>query len=415
MSIDVVLFVEHVDRELDSAVRVAQELAARRTGAAVLSVNFHSHLLVTRRWRPRVVLFPYIMGSDDWPVALVRDLYGPRIHYVNMNWEQLLSPVNRDYKAPREPFQQREVLQLAWDESFAAYLERHEVSRDRIRVVGNLAEELLAARLRERPRLRARLAAELGADPEVPWLFFPLNYGWAFLSDRLVEKRIEQGFDPERAWEYREFSIRNRDAYVRWVTTAARALPDRVFVVRPHPNVSTEEYQVVFQALVGGVPSNVHLSKAHSVREWLPASDAVLSSWSTVVWDAARVGIPGILIAPFPRPKWLNVDWNDRVENLTDEASFVERLRAVRVRDAEVSGSARGAVERYAEVVTSLLNGSGSSVRGRRTPGRYALLKSVQSALRGALFSMPWLGRRLNAGLAVDYFRPRIFPPDSTS
>lgn len=67
--------------------------------------------------------------------------------------------------------------------------------------------------------------------------------------------------------------------------------------MRPHPSITEDDYKKVFDEIIGYIPKNIYLNKAHSIREWIVASDIVGSSWSTSVWDAFL----------FKRPEWLDV------------------------------------------------------------------------------------------------------------
>ena len=52
-------------------------------------------------------------------------------------------------------------------------------------------------------------------------------------------------------------------------------------ILRPRPSVSTGEFLGFFRHRVGGDTGRIRFLKEGSVREWIMASDVVISSYST--------------------------------------------------------------------------------------------------------------------------------------
>lgn len=410
--IDVVFFVEHADRELDVICRIADLLRAQGVTSVILSIFFHAHLLL-HNYKARVFVFPFVMCPKNWPTRLVHEMYGDSVLYVNMNWEQLLSPANREYKKPRNSFQRRCVRQIAWDESFRAYLLEHGVEEDNIHVIGNPANEILRQQLSKRGELRQMLSQELGLDSERVWLFFPMNYGWAFTSDYLTRTRVAAGYDERIAWEYKAFSQRNLRTFIEWTSAQAKGFKEKLFIVRPHPSVSCEQYRDRFLDINGDAETNIIITKHRSVREWLPTVDAVFSSWSSVAWDAYNVGIPSYLLAPYGRPGWLNAEWKDKLPNITTVEEFGDTIARVTLLPMSklIEGKAQGAIARHVELLYSLI--SEMNLRAPE-PQRMHLhwltsLKLLKVFAYSHIFRHPRLGKLTNEPLLYDFFTPRVF------
>lgn len=406
--IDLLFFVEHVDRELHSVQRIASALNRAGCTTAVLSVFFHSHLAVSK-YRAKVYVFPYVMGPEDWPVRAVREMYGDTVTYVNMNWEQLLSPVNLAYKRPRNEFQRETVVQIAWHEQFRQYLLSHAVAPDRVHVLGNPAHQILREQLAERADCRGRLGSDLGLDQAKTWVFFPMNYSWAFSPDLVIRRKIANGYDPQVAWEHRAFARRNMDTFIGWVNRQARQHPDKLFIVRPHPSVSCDQWEGRFSDLVGQKAENIVISKHLSVREWLPAADAVYTSWSTVAWDAYNAGIRAFLIAPYGRPDWLHVDWNDLVPNLTTEAAFAESLAAVTpLKELQLHGEVPAGIDQHAGFLHGLVREAAARPQWRLPRHWRTWAKLVQSWCYRRLFRHRAIGRKIDQRIMYDVFEPVV-------
>lgn len=411
---DVVFFIEHVDRELDVILEIAERLAAGGLRSRILSVFFHGHQLL-RAPVPLAVVVPYVTGESGWPARLATELYGKSVPIVNMNWEQVLMPANQHYKRPRDDFSRFGVYHVAWDPAFHRFLSGHAVPDDRIGICGQPAEELFRQQLSLGPEIRRELAASLTLPSDVPWLFFPTNYSWAFTTDFLVRTRIQAGYDEATAWAYRDFARASHTIFATWLCATAQAQQDRLFIVRPHPSVSEEQYRDRFMDVHGGVPDNVVVTKAGNVRQWLPAVDAVFTSWSTVGLDAHRAGIPAYLIAPFEWPSWLFMEWLEALPNLLTESDFSAATAAVTRMTRQADAGTSGSLDAHASFIAAVIKQAPARRTFRPSHLRaWTWLKLLKCAVYSAAYSRS-LGSRINHELTYDYFGQRTVEPSSKS
>lgn len=313
--VDVIFFVEHKDRELESIKLIAEKLKEQGKSSLIFSVYFHVHYLYL--YKAKTFVFPYLINQNDWPVSFVYKMYGDSVEYINMNWEQLLFPVNIEYKKPQDDFVKKKVKHISWDEHFKNYLINNGVSNENIKVTGNPANEVLYNLLDKKDEWRLKLSKELDLDTNRKWLFLPMNYAWAFSSDKLIQSKINKGYPEDKAWMHREYSQKCLNQFIYFIEKISKEY-DYEIIIRPHPSITEDDYKKVFDKTIGYIPKSIYLSKAHSIREWIVSSDIVGSSWSTSVWDAYNVGKPVFLFTPFKRPEWLDVWWNDEVVNLDD-------------------------------------------------------------------------------------------------
>ena len=278
-------------------------------------------------------MFPYLISRNDWPVSLVYDMYGDSVSYVNMNWEQLISRANEEYKKPQDDFVKKCVNHIAWNTHFKDYLVNSGVSEGSIKITGNPANQKMYRMLDQKQDWRKKLSIEHHLDKDKKWLFMPMNYGWAFSSDGLINAKIKKGYPEQIAWKYREYS---KKCLVKFLFFVDAISEEYEIIVRPHPSITIDDYINVFEKELGYVPNNVTLNKAYSIREWIVASDLVGSSWSTSVWDAYSIGKPVFLFTPYERPEWLDVWWNDEVANLVSFTGVeFSSIKNIQSQDAE--------------------------------------------------------------------------------
>ncbi len=82
-------------------------------------------------------------------------------------------------------------------------------------------------------------------------------------------------------------------------------------------------------------PRRFHLIKQGSAREWVIASDTVVSSYSTVLIEGVLAGKSVLRVAPEPTPGALHYDWCDLVPAAETRDAFIAACLAD---DAGASG-----------------------------------------------------------------------------
>lgn len=283
--VDVIFFVEHKDRELESIKLIAEKLNNMGYSSIILSTIFHLHYLLL--YKAKVFVFPYLISKNDWPVNLVYKMYKENITYINLNWEQLIAPVIQQYKKPNDSFVKSIVKHISWDDDgFKDFLIESGVEDNNIRITGNPTNFILfELNKKDNQSLKNNIAKEFLIDPKKEWLFMPMNYGWAFSSDKTIKAKILKGFPEKEAWEYRGYSQKCLNEFINEISEKE----DIEIIIRPHPGVSIEEYNKKFKEIIGKVPKNIFILKNYTIREWIIVSDIIGSSWSTSAYDAQKI------------------------------------------------------------------------------------------------------------------------------
>jgi surface carbohydrate biosynthesis protein len=317
----VLYLVEHVARELDIACAV-QSLAQRRHG---LDVDVRSIVYDLDSPQPgpppRLVVVPFFGSRVSYGVRKVVTLFhGATV--INLQFEQLVSPGNQSIKGPRDTVARAQVLQCAVGDFYVNFLK----SRGAERVVrtGSLPCQLYRAPYRRfYEGQRESLAAHFGLDPHRRWIFFPENFGAAFFSKRQIRQRLKNGYRPEELLAYCQTS---RDAFeqiMRWCAEAAR-LDAAEIIIRPRPSTASKSFEAAFREVAGAPPERLHFIKENSVRDWIVASDAVVSSFSTTILEAAVAGQPAYLLAPQPLPRSMQSEWHKEAAQITRREEFLK-------------------------------------------------------------------------------------------
>lgn len=329
--VDVLIFVEHKDRELETACEIAGRLK-REYGlkVAVSSAIFHS-LLAAIFVRPKVLVSPFPGIGAGSVIALFRSIYGDKITYINLNLEQFLSSLNRSIRIPKGPFTRMKLKQFCWGKRFKKFLVSNGVSEENVFITGKPAISILKSKMSEgKANHRSKIAKQFGLPAQVRWLFFPMSCGIAFSSDYHMKTRISAGWNKEWTWTYRKYANDTLNEIFRWIAGLKDVADGRdyLIILRPHPSVSVAQYEERLMQVVGHIPSYVHISKDLTAHDWLLASDACYATLSSVALDANIAGLPAFRIEPQPLPPFLeNEDWLKGLPRLTTFDEFYSSIR----------------------------------------------------------------------------------------
>jgi len=282
-----------------------------------------------RDYRPRLIAVPYFFSRRDPGIReLLRRFPGAKI--VNLALEQLLSEGNKKFRSPKDEAARHQVLHLAAGDFFRDFLCEHGVRHENVAIVGSPPVELYRRPYRSYfDGKREAFAQRYGLDLNKPWLFFPENFGAAFLGRSAIRFRIRRGAEPAEVYAYRDFSRDSFQEIMPWCRDAA-ALGTFEVIIRPRPATARDAFVHAYEEVAGDVPKrNLHFIKDHSIREWILASDLVVSSYSTSLIEAAIARKPIALLAPVPFCESVRTNWCDVPPQITTRGQFLELLDSV--------------------------------------------------------------------------------------
>lgn len=317
-SADVVLLFEHAARELDVVCAIASLLQRRGLRTEIVQWP-HGYHRVAHIPTPAVVVLPFCYQERSFSTCL---LDWREAAFFNLSWEQLFYSGNRKAKSPRGAFAVRHTVHHAWGEFYARWLMEQGVPRENIFINGHPAYALYQPPYSAYFASRADLAAGHGLDSGKRWVFFPENYNWAFYTESTLRRFIDAGQSEADVREMRGFCDRSLRETLTWCADAARS-GDVELILRPRPATTLEEFRGFAERVLGPLPSGLHLIQDGTVREWILASDVVVSSHSTSLIEAALAGKPAFMLAPEAMPAALAVDWHRHVARIGSGAEFL--------------------------------------------------------------------------------------------
>ena len=313
-TIDVLYFVEHVSRELDTAC-IVKYLCETKYGLSVKIASLPLEVKsVIHLYQPHIVALPYLYSAQSAKIPPIIK-HWKDLTYLNLNYEQFFSKINKKFRAPGDSFVRNEVYHHVWGESFKEFLVKNGVKENNIFVNGNPSYMLYQKPYCDYFPARSDLAKKYELNERKRWLFFPENFAWAFLSNARIKSYIRTGYDSEIAYENREFNRKSLREVIHWFNHIALD-PNIEIIVRPRPAVHRDAYVRKFEKELPNIPPAIHIIKEGDIREWNLASDIVVSSFSTSLLEAAVADKPIYMLEPYAFPDWLQAGWYDLVPHI---------------------------------------------------------------------------------------------------
>jgi surface carbohydrate biosynthesis protein len=317
-AIDIVFLYEHAARELDVACVISAGL--RRVGLSVEIIHWPTGFpKAVLQLQPKIVVLPFCYTEQSYDALLA---YWRNSTFFNMSWEQLFYLGNQKAKTPRGEFATRHVIHHAWSDSYASFLNENSISSDRIFLNGQPAYTLYDEPYRDYFPSKQELSKWHGLDVSRRWVFFPENYNWAFYSDFMLEQFINGGQSPDDVEAMRKFCDLSLKTVLEW---CAKAAQDGIeLILRPRPSTTKQDFEEFARQVLSEIPEHLHIVQSGSIREWILASDVVVSSYSTSLIESAVAGKPIYILDPLLIPTSLHVDWHDLLPHIKTEWAFLQ-------------------------------------------------------------------------------------------
>lgn len=315
--IDLAILFEKAVRELDVACALKSLL--ERAGLRVEIFQNGNEYRRALKFRPEVVALPFCYQERSNNLYLN---HWRRAKFFNLSWEQLFYPGNAIAKTPRGRFAVKNVIHHAWSEYYAELLRHQGVPEEHIFMNGNPALALYQEPYRQYFRSKEELAQTCGLNPSRQWVFFPENYNWAFYGEGMLRQMVTDGQSREDVERMRVFVRRSFELAMDWCRSLCEQ-GEVELILRPRPSTTPDDFRDGVTGVLGSMPPSMHILAEGTVREWVMAANAVISSYSTTLIEAAVAGKPVAMVEPEPWPPVLSQPWHELLPHLTDKKSFL--------------------------------------------------------------------------------------------
>jgi surface carbohydrate biosynthesis protein len=322
--VDVLFLFEKQGRELDALCLLKVLLEQKNLSVEIIQQNTQVYFAL-KNFKPKVVVLPFCYQNRSnniyfrfWRSAI----------YISLNWEQFFYPGNKIAKTPRGTFATQRVIHFAWSDDYINLLKDSGVPQSNIHLIGSLPLSLLSEKYRDYFESKNSLAKKYNIDEKSKWIFFPENFGWAFYEDDMLNQMINDGQKAEDVHSMQKFS---NDSFREIISWCVRLIEDHNFIVilRPRPATSVKEMKSRIEMDVGKIPKRLKIIKDLSVKDWIPSSDYVISSYSTTLIEAAVAGKNVIMMTPYAIPEVLKQVWHPYVKKCKTYEEFLASILAL--------------------------------------------------------------------------------------
>ncbi len=136
-----------------------------------------------------------------------------------------------------------------------------------------------------------------------------------FFFRRKTPTLCREGGNLEEHLNMRAFCRESLAHVLRWCNDVGKN-DELEIIFRPRPATNSQQMETFFRESVGTPAAHLHFSKVETVRDWIMASDVILSSYSTSLIESAIAGKPIYMLEPVPIPDSLYCDWYDLVSRI---------------------------------------------------------------------------------------------------
>lgn len=329
--IDVLIFIEHKDRELQSAIFLKECLQKNYSFVVEIRSLVFDLWKTIFHFRPKYIILPYCRWEKTSAVALFRFVYGNSITFVNLNYEQICNPNLNEEKKPRDLFACNELIYTCWGQNSKDFFSNCGVPDKHLFITGKLETYILNKMIfLDRSKQRAEISSRY---PKLRnkkiWIFIPMDDNWVFLND-LTEKFYQKGtWTKDKVVEYKSYLTDTVFMLLEWICQLDSDGIDKSnlqIIIRPHPGVSISYYEEYFNSKIGYIPDYIYITKEYTAKEWIAVCDKCISNYSTLLLDSSYIGVPSGLIRKEKIPESIKMEWFDEIYKIESYTSFCEYL-----------------------------------------------------------------------------------------
>ncbi len=275
--VDILILIEHINRELDTALLLKILLSAKGYSVQISSIPFDLWETVATV-RPRFLIVPWgNLSLSKFRRYSLQEREGLRI--LNLHQEQVaVESYLESVKAPRG--KSLDTFHLVWGERYEKILLARGVPKEFILRTGNPRLDLLRPEMASFNPDRQRLASIYGLNPGSRWILVAGNFSLVSASNTHIRKMIRRGRK-----DFASHVERVRSLYTKtlgWMERLAGEMSDLEIIYRPHPS---ERITPGLKEICTRIPG-IKVIKERPLGDWILQSDTVFVWSSTSSVDA---------------------------------------------------------------------------------------------------------------------------------
>lgn len=288
---DIIIVYENIVREYDNALLLKAELIRRGYRVKILY-----KLDMLFRARKNVI---YVLPNCYNDVNV--EAYKHRLNaqygcFVSMQYEQVLSKRIEKTEVHIPKGKARDIELLSWGNNCYQRLLRKGIDKDRMRICGAVQLDFLREEFAEFYLNRHEMAEKYSLDENKKWLLYISSF--SYVDNAIITKYTALELnDNDFVRDFTELSTKSQKDTLDWFEQIIKENDDIIIIYRKHP---VESKSVILNRLAQKYPEKFRDISELSVKQWIYASDLLLTWFSTSAAEAYMAKKPLLLIRPYP-------------------------------------------------------------------------------------------------------------------
>lgn len=368
-NIDIIIFIEHLDREIIVSKLLKFELEKLGLKVIIASIMYETPSILYN-YKPKAIITPYIGFGKNSICDRFSKVYNTEIKYFNINYEQILFPFTGSFKVPKYTMAKEHQINFCWGENFKEFLLNSGVLKENLFISGRPYSAAIKAKNNDKVNIRKSILKNNKLQEDRKIIFIALTDSLAMNDFKKVERIVKKDGDYSALKKQIEW---DKNTIIQLLRIIESFKHDESFnhyniVLRPHPTIEVKDYQKLINTLNIDLPNNFFILKNSDAISWLISCDYFITNYSTLILDAIEINKPVFTINSNDTSEieylWLVNHTNSPFSNISDlknlllnrNQASVERVDSNWIRDIN-------AITEIAQVVSSQLSDFNFSTR----------------------------------------------------
>lgn len=310
---DICIFYEHAQRELNNAYLLKFELERRGYGVELLKL-YESKIPYFNK--PKLVITPWMYDykySDCFRVCFLRGFD----KVLNLQYEQVITKLwlERGFHCPSDLAQN--ASHICWSDKIKRRLISVGVSDKNCFVAGDLKTDFSKYPFKKLYRDKKELAHEFNIPVGHKWNIFISSFSLINLekgtSLDVMKKMGENNYG-----ELESIQIKSQKEIVKWIEKFIQEHLDVEFIYRPHPSEFENEELLKLNEKY----DNFHYISKYSIQDWIVNCDVINTWYSTSLIEIFVLGKSCNILRPFKLNKYFDIPYMIDAVHVEDYNSF---------------------------------------------------------------------------------------------
>ena len=289
---NIVIVIEVANRELDNALLLKAELEKRGYRVRVLNKTEQFCLKETD-----ILITPncYIKSNYEFYRYRFNCKSG---NIVNLQYEQVLSPIEEDNELYSLDETSREITHICWGRHTFDRLRRKQVAVEHLPITGAIQLDTTRSLFNSCWKTRDQIAEEFHLPADKKWILYISSFA-CFIGSKINEVQKETHTE-DNVERFAVVTDNSQRATLAWFDRFLMENDDYVVIYRPHPvELSSPQVKEVLKKH----PESFRCIQDYEVKQWLKVADIPCTWISTAIAESYFTGKNCLVFRPCQIPE----------------------------------------------------------------------------------------------------------------